>query len=332
MNPEKYISELLFEHDCVIVPGFGGFVGNYSPAWIHPARHAFHPPRKTLLFNVNLKQNDGLLANRISACEGISFSDALKTINSVVEEWDTLLREGKTVTVEKVGRFSRSRDGAIQFEQDGTVNFLPESFGFSPLISPPVKRIGIQKKMERKITRYIESAGSSTRKIPGALKWAAILVLPIGIATVLGVMNAEKIKTLSQNYSGMFTSRSLPLHPKTRGIYQPGKTFSVSLRKEATLPRISHPAPVISGDLAAGEDPGANNPYAIIVGAFRFHENAVRLVAKLQEEGFNASIIDTTRTGLYRVCLQTYADRTEALRELGMIRSREFASAWLLQK
>ena len=29
-----YIKELLFKHDCVILPDFGGFIGNYTPAGI----------------------------------------------------------------------------------------------------------------------------------------------------------------------------------------------------------------------------------------------------------------------------------------------------------
>ncbi|MEC8853074.1 MAG: SPOR domain-containing protein, partial [Bacteroidota bacterium] len=33
---EHYISDLLYLHDCVIIPGFGGFVGNKKSAFIHP--------------------------------------------------------------------------------------------------------------------------------------------------------------------------------------------------------------------------------------------------------------------------------------------------------
>ena len=44
MKIEEHISELLFEHDCVIVPDFGGFVCNYAPARIDPVKHLFEPP------------------------------------------------------------------------------------------------------------------------------------------------------------------------------------------------------------------------------------------------------------------------------------------------
>ena len=46
MNTEldKYISELLFDYDCVIVPQLGGFVTNYKPAYFD--KGIAHPPSK----------------------------------------------------------------------------------------------------------------------------------------------------------------------------------------------------------------------------------------------------------------------------------------------
>ena len=70
MDIRNCIAELLSAHDCVIIPGLGGFIGNYSPARIDPVHHAFQPPFKKLLFNINLKQNDGLLANAVADSYG----------------------------------------------------------------------------------------------------------------------------------------------------------------------------------------------------------------------------------------------------------------------
>ena len=72
MDVRVTISRLLEEHDCVILPGYGGFIGNYAPARIDPVSHSFVPPSKKILFNINLKQNDGLLCNRLVTDEGVS--------------------------------------------------------------------------------------------------------------------------------------------------------------------------------------------------------------------------------------------------------------------
>ena len=47
---DSHISYLLHEHDCVILPAFGGFVANYNSATIDPIINLMHPP-KNILFS-----------------------------------------------------------------------------------------------------------------------------------------------------------------------------------------------------------------------------------------------------------------------------------------
>ena len=86
MDIRSCISELLSVHDCVIIPGLGGFIGNYAPARIDPVYHAFQPPFKKILFNVNLKQNDGLLASAVADSLGTSYQDSCNLIEQFTEE------------------------------------------------------------------------------------------------------------------------------------------------------------------------------------------------------------------------------------------------------
>ncbi len=57
----QLISELLYRHDCVIVPGFGGFVSRSHSAGFNKGNNLLFPPAKHILFNRNLIHNDGLL-------------------------------------------------------------------------------------------------------------------------------------------------------------------------------------------------------------------------------------------------------------------------------
>ena len=50
-----YISELLFLHDCVIIPQFGGFVEIINQAVLNETTGIITPPSKEILFNLNLK-------------------------------------------------------------------------------------------------------------------------------------------------------------------------------------------------------------------------------------------------------------------------------------
>ena len=40
---EHYISNLLFLHDCVIIPKFGGFVANQRSAQLNKTTHSLSP-------------------------------------------------------------------------------------------------------------------------------------------------------------------------------------------------------------------------------------------------------------------------------------------------
>jgi hypothetical protein len=120
---EKHISTLLYEHDCVIVPNLGGFVANYAAAKIHPTQHTFMPPSKHLVFNKNLKNNDGLLANHIATQEKTNYPEALKYIDHFVSDINSELKRGSKVKIDDVGTLFLDVERNIQFEPS-TTNFF----------------------------------------------------------------------------------------------------------------------------------------------------------------------------------------------------------------
>ena len=75
MQLSNHISELLFQHDCVTVPGFGSFLGNYKSAEYDFKDEKFHPPYKQISFNSQIKDNDGLLAKHISSKLNLSYEN-----------------------------------------------------------------------------------------------------------------------------------------------------------------------------------------------------------------------------------------------------------------
>ena len=314
MNIEKNIEELLYEHDCVIIPGFGGFIGSYSPARIHPVHHTFVPPSKALLFNVNLHQNDGLLAHHLAKGGKMNYEEAIHSIQAKVEEWQQSLEEKQSIPIGKIGELKTDNEGNIQFYQDHSINFLPESYGLTSFISPAIRReLGI-------VTTEIEN--SPRRIVPSYLKWAATLALPLGLAAYMGFYQFDKMRDFSANYSGIFYNGSQSVKP----VPAAKKTFIVPVPHRATV--IS---PATTWQSGALQETG-ERPFAIIVGAFRFPENAANYVLQLKNKGIQASVYDVSRTGLSRVCVGAYSTREEALAQLSIVRSGNFSSAWLLSK
>ena len=147
MNISKYIAELLFDFECVVIPGFGGFIVNDKPSTVNRINHQFKPPFRNILFNTHLKANDGLLVNEIAASEGISFKEARLKVDQFVVSIFEQLKNGGSFTFENIGTIHYDKENNIVFEQDNKVNYNPESYGLTGFVSPPVKRISDEEKL-----------------------------------------------------------------------------------------------------------------------------------------------------------------------------------------
>ena len=100
---EHLIGDLLLRHNCVIVPSFGGFVAKQVSAKIDYASGRMTPPSKSLLFNKQLINNDGLLINEFSQANELSFNQASKEVSAKVSLWREALKSGQRIELDRVG-------------------------------------------------------------------------------------------------------------------------------------------------------------------------------------------------------------------------------------
>lgn len=144
MKIAKYITDLLFEYECIVIPGFGGLITKEIPAQIHPVQHHFIPPSKEIVFNVHLKTNDGLLVNHIARQENLTYIEARSAVERFVKKCMIELNNGKQIRFRKVGVIFMDENKNILFEPDKTQNYLGSSFGLKSFVSPQIKRTGIR--------------------------------------------------------------------------------------------------------------------------------------------------------------------------------------------
>ena len=143
----KHISELLFDHDCVIIPSLGGFLASNQPSRILLPNHIIFPPYRRIAFNVYLKQNDGLLANYLAKSESIPYTEATQKIESFTNSCFEILENGKKVNITDVGTLFYDKEKNIQFEVFRNINYLKESFGMESVHFLPIDR---NEKVEKK--------------------------------------------------------------------------------------------------------------------------------------------------------------------------------------
>tara|TARA_B100000767_G_scaffold269685_1_gene291887 strand:- start:330 stop:1205 length:876 start_codon:yes stop_codon:yes gene_type:complete len=223
MTIAKYINDLLYRYDCVIVPNFGGFITNRIGAKVNPFTNNFYPPTKQISFNAHLKQNDGLLVNYIASVENISFEKAIIKINETISSWEEILKH-KQVVFDNIGNISLNENSQLIFEPKKNHNFLTNSFGLSVVSSPKINNKEIPNKSI----------------IPVFVKYAAAAVILLGLA--YNVYDTGQEKKQLDFYSNQEKVLEKKIQTATFVISNPLPTIELNVTKRS--PKAFH---VIAG-------------------------------------------------------------------------------------
>jgi cell division septation protein DedD len=148
MELSKYILDLLYRYELVVIPDFGGLLVKSLSAQLDERSHTFFPPSKRLGFNAQLVDNDGLLANHIASVDKVPYETAVNYIKFEVKNLLKKLQD-QDVVLDDIGTFSLNAEGNLLFDPNPDANFLTESFGFTNIVSPAVAREeGQEKELE----------------------------------------------------------------------------------------------------------------------------------------------------------------------------------------
>jgi cell division septation protein DedD len=323
---DRYISELLFDHDCVILPGVGGFLTNYSGARIHPVRHSFQPASRTVVFNARLRTNDGLLIDHVSRSESIPYQQAALKVNEYAADCIRKLESGEEVILKNIGTCRMGREHNIVFDPDTSNNYLADAFGLPTFVSPAIKRETVRQRLEKQLGQ--PTSGDDERKkrkpVP-IINWAAGLALPITAALLLYMYAPDLFNGPGKSYASFVPGITLepaeavkiPVNDKT-AVYKGFR--NIPEKAEEAQPVKAPPQP----------EPATVKKYQVIVGAFARESNAEKYVEELRNRNYRAAIIGQSSSGLTRVSISGFDLRKDALQMLSKVRASENPSAWLL--
>lgn len=131
----RHIQVLLLENDCVIVPGLGGFIAHYRPAF-RDEQGNFVPQMRSIGFNPRIVMNDGLLAQSYMQAYSTDFPDATRKIETVVDALKDEIYEKGEVTFEGIGTLSYNIKGEYEFSPSQESFFTPSLYGLEPFTLP----------------------------------------------------------------------------------------------------------------------------------------------------------------------------------------------------
>lgn len=363
---EKIAKELLMEEDCVVIPGFGGFVTHYRPAIFEPSKSVIIPPGKSISFNAKLNKNDGLLAQTIAMKCSISYNDALKTIQSKIKTWELELKKSNFLELEDLGSFVQNKEGNLIFNQFNESNFASTSFGLANVYASPIDRLGLSNRIEKGL--------SNQKAKPKFLKVVKVSAVAASILAAVALIGVKRDyvgdQLLSLNPFALFTADSTaqaqpeiiagesvevnakPVTAETidqffdadeKQLFQDQglldepenlEKIEQMQQKAATAAAITSDATpaenkVTTPNKVAASNTASSGKFHVIAGCFGVKANANKMVKQLQNQGYPAQIVGKSKSGLHRVTYGSYHTRVDALKALAKAKLEHNNNAWL---
>ncbi len=352
---ERHIEILLLSNDCVIVPGFGGFMAHHVDARYDGRDSMFLPPLRTIGFNPQLQMNDSLLALSYVEAYDISYPEALSRIADEVAE----IRQ----TLENTGKYELNDIGTIVLNEDGNYTFepceagilTPELYGLGGFDMHPIDMMDANDSVETEnAATFVEMPVKPTKEetpvkteapvvaannsvfvddededdsnaefISIKKSWlrnlaaACIAIIAFfSLSTPLGTPNVQK----SQIDTGMLTR----IMPKELTTAQP---HELVLTNES---QAEESIPAKNANMTQDKELQAPTSYYSIVLASRVTKrNAANYAELLQDKGFKEARVLITNNNV-KVIYGTYTTESEAYSALNRLHTYEaFTDGWI---
>jgi len=304
---EKHISALLYRYQCVTVPGFGAFITETVSARYNETSNTFAPPKKTILFNSLLQQNDGLLANHIALEERISFNEAVVLIQDQISLWKANLTGKEVVYLKNIGELSLNSEQKIQFEPVGSTNYLTSSFGLTAVMATALTRE--QQPTEVKVIELV----TATRNKPRLqwMRYAAAVVAALGL------------------YSSVSTYQEYEVYQEKKLAVEKDVQNQIEQKLQQATFMIEAPK-VIKEKIAEVTQQHPVKSFHIVAGAFKTEAKAQILTDELKAKGYaNAKYLSKSKHNMRQVVYNSYATQEEAQADLRQIHEKVNKDAWI---
>ena len=319
----ELIQQLLLKNNCVIIPNFGAFIGNYNPSEIRLMENKIFPPSKIIAFNRSLQNNDGLLINAVAHQFAVSYHDAEAQVTSFAKQCNDSLAHNKSLILKEIGRFSLDSENKIQFQPYYSKNYLLDSFGLSAMQIQPIQRLkdaeaDIKETYQRILhPERMEDAVATKQAASKAAYWfTAILAVSFLGASLF--MNLQKSETY-QNQSSLL--------PAFSTIKSEGNIQEVIPAATEQSPINTSSPQILKEVVVASVKSVSKNKSYIVIGAFFDEIRANKLKAEAEAKGYIVNVAKEDANGLFRTTVLVENEDIE--NSLQKIKSEINQRAWI---
>lgn len=331
----QHIETLLIDNDCVIIPGFGGFVAHHSKArWIGE-ENLFLPPTRTIGFNPQLKLNDGLLVQSYMNVYDTDFSDASKRVEKAVEELVNTLHKESKIEIHGVGELSLTIHNTYEFRPNEDGVLTPDLYGLSSFEMQTLAHLRTATAAEAKPEKVLVPKEKSHKNVyeirinrsllRNTVAVAAAILLFFFLSTPL-----ENTYVAEDSYAQLISSDLFAtVKGQSVATASAHKKQSSQSNKNRNLKPKAVKVEKVCKPATAAQTNNAKT-YCIIIASVGSTKDAQKMSESLKSKGFpEASVIE--KDNRIRVCVASYSNQSEAYKQLKQIRQNEtYKDAWLL--
>ncbi|WP_285822009.1 SPOR domain-containing protein [Xylanibacter muris] len=365
---DRHIEILLLDNDCVIVPGFGGFVAHHVDARYDFNDGTFLPPLRTIGFNPQLTMNDSLLAQSYVELYDISYPEAIRKIENEINELKQELYTEGSYELNDLGILSIDENGKYIFEPCEAGILTPALYGLSSFQMKRKEEAAdacanksikdskdiqsdaqvlfdncvIHRDDENNYTETKENKNYENDVIRIKTSWirntaAAVAAIICFFLFTSPIANSTKDNVMTGNLHGNMFFNMIPEDSHTGDIKLTDVSSTVEKpeanNKDAKAANKETAKENKEDNFAAQEtkkDKGKKETVYCIVMASRVAKaNAETFVKKLHNEGYEQAYVHTNNN-IIRVVYGHYTDESEASSELRSLRDNKyFEQSWI---
>lgn len=311
---ERHIEILLLSNDCVIVPGFGGFMAHHVDARYDEQENLFLPPQRTIGFNPQLTLNDSLLAQSYIEAYDISYPEALRRIEDEVRELRQHIECNGSYELYDLGIIRLNEYGKYEFEPCEAGILTPELYGLSSFIMKPIASSSVQTipaaigKPDKEVSPFdiLMDSDEEEDEQERTIKLSTLRNIAVACITIIAfffISSPINNSDLNSNEARINTDMLLRIMPRCENIEKAQLKLDVENKDSVEA---------VKNTMAESSDTISHSPYYTIVLCSRVTvKNANVYVEQLHRQGLMEARV-TTQGNYTKVVLGRFLSEREA--------------------
>ncbi|MFM6949187.1 MAG: SPOR domain-containing protein [Aquirufa sp.] len=327
------IENLINDHNCIIIPNFGGFVVNIEDFKLSKDQQKIYPRKKWIAFNERLKSDDGLLSTQWADLQKISNKEAFNEINHFSKFIKSELVKNQTLQLGNIGAFHLNSESNIIFNPNSVYNYDLSIFGLTevnlsdvstlkekakPVLVEPIHEAEIREEIS---LEEIENDTNRQRVILPKHYFYTIL------AFIFAGFSAYYLTEPNSRYvNSSFSPFTIKIAKTKKDI--PSQKVAI---KNSAIPKQSKVPDNPIDSTITNETANSSDKIYLIAASFLTKAKAEIAMNQLKEEGFSETEILSKKENekFYRVSIGIKESFEEAYKDAAKLKKEKKIDIWV---